>query len=68
MTDQCPACKADLTGEPIPDKDKEHYEKGSAHFSRIIGMVENDRIHHWRCPDCGHEEKSRAAFAPVKWI
>jgi rubrerythrin len=51
----CPKCKSDLTGEPIPDKDREAF--GGTHFERQIGIVDRDkdRVVKWKCPDCGHE-------------
>lgn len=52
--DRCPACDADLRGEPIAEESRDFY--GATHYSRCIGIVsrEKDRLVAWRCPDCGH--------------
>lgn len=57
----CPKCNADLTGEPIPERHREHYPPGDTHFSRVIGLYDRelDRTVGWRCPDC----KSRVGRA-----
>ena len=55
MTDTCPSCHADLKGEKIPEKYREHY--GSAtHFSRSIALYDRDldMTVNYKCPDCGH--------------
>lgn len=44
--DNCPYCGVSLIGDPIPDKAGENYR-------REHGIVENDRIVEWQCPDCG---------------
>jgi hypothetical protein len=53
--DFCPKCKADLRGDPIPEKDQ--YLFGTTHFSRKIGYydTEQDRTTMWLCPDCEHQ-------------
>jgi predicted Zn-ribbon and HTH transcriptional regulator len=52
---ECPKCKADLDGGPIPENIREHY-RPPYRWSRVIGVeLDHDRIEHWRCPDCGHE-------------
>lgn len=55
--DVCPHCKADLTGEPIPQEylDAGYYAAGSTHYSRKIGVEVSglyDGILFWQCPDC----------------
>lgn len=54
MTDTCPLCHADLTGEPIPEASREHYGQHT-HFSRRISIYDRsrDRTVAWQCPDCG---------------
>ena len=54
--DRCPACDADLTGDPIPER---HHYGTATHYSRKIGLtdMERDRTTHYRCPDCGHTWK-----------
>lgn len=54
MTDTCPLCGADLTGEPIPPESREHFG-GHAHGSRRIAIYDpgRDRTVAWQCPDCG---------------
>jgi len=52
----CPGCKADLKGDPIPEKDRESFGN-ETHFSRVTGVTERDRTQHWTCPDCGHTWK-----------
>lgn len=56
MSDICPLCKADLTGEPIPEESREFYGTHT-HFSRRIGIYDQRRdcTVAWRCPDCGGE-------------
>jgi len=53
MKDNCPSCGASFQGGMIPE-DQRHLFGGKAHFSRMIGIVINDRVVCWRCPDCGH--------------
>lgn len=54
---ECPMCKADFDGGPIPEKDRHHYSP-PYRWSRVIGVeLDDDRIDHWKCPDCGHEWK-----------
>jgi len=52
---KCPACNANLQGEPIPEKSREHFGNAT-HFSRVIGIYDTrrDRTTDWQCPDCGH--------------
>jgi len=50
----CPNCGVSFQGAPIPEKDR-HLFGGFTHFSRLIGISENDRIARWLCPDCKHE-------------
>jgi len=52
----CPSCKVNLQGDPIPEASRETYG-GSTHFKREIGIYDRDldRTVAWRCPDCGHE-------------
>lgn len=54
MTDTCPLCHADLTGEPIPEASREHFG-GATHGSRRIAIYDRgrDRTVAWQCPDCG---------------
>lgn len=55
--EQCPFCKADLRGEPIPEEHREHYGN-ETHFSRLIGIEilgGYDGVSYWRCPDCNAE-------------
>lgn len=53
--EQCPFCKANLQGKPIPKKDQGAF--GSTHFSRKIGIYsrERDMTVAWQCPDCGKQ-------------
>lgn len=53
----CPKCKADLTGPPIPERQREFCRPGDTHFSRVIGIYDRDldRTVGWRCPDCKEE-------------
>lgn len=58
MTEICPHCKADMTGEPIPKEylDAGYYSSGSTHYSRTIGVEVRgvyDGVLLWQCPDCG---------------
>lgn len=56
MTDNCPHCGVSLIGDPIPEADRASgYYGESTHWKRQIGIVENDRVARWRCPDCGGE-------------
>lgn len=45
-TYSCPKCKADLTGEPIPERSR-HLFGNSTHFSKVIGNIVTDRHSHW---------------------
>jgi hypothetical protein len=49
--EQCPCCAAKLTGPEIPADLREAFG-GHAHFSRVIALVERDRVVGWQCPDC----------------
>jgi len=47
----CPKCGVSFEGEAIPvDQQEDH--GGETHFSRIIGIIQNDFVRWWRCPDC----------------
>jgi hypothetical protein len=63
----CPNCKTDLTGEPIPEKDREAFG-GATHFDRQIGIYDRrlDRTVAFKCPDCGYEW-AREWPAPKKY-
>jgi hypothetical protein len=53
--DECPFCKADLSGEPIPENLREMYPSGATHYSRLIGIEVPelyDGVSYWECPDC----------------
>ena len=52
----CPACKADLHGELIPEEQRKWYGDAT-HFNRVIGIYDRDldMTVAWRCPDCGHQ-------------
>jgi len=54
---ECPACKADLR-EAVTTEGGDVWEG-----SRVIGVycTQTDRVHCWRCPDCGHEWQRPAA-------
>lgn len=54
--DECPKCKADLTGVPIPEEHKQYFGDAT-HFSRRISIydLKRDRTTKYKCPDCGHE-------------
>lgn len=54
MPELCPLCHADLTGEPIPPEQREHFG-GHTHGSRRLTRIDRARdraVEHW-CPDCG---------------
>lgn len=55
-TNICPKCKADLTGEEIPEEFRELHYGGKTHYSRKIGIYDWDRdmTVEWMCPDCEH--------------
>jgi hypothetical protein len=57
---QCPYCKANLVGAPIPYEHRGHYGT-TTHFQRQIGIERqgDDYISRVRCPDCGAEDKVR---------
>ena len=47
---ECPHCKVNLQGEPIPDSPT------GEHYKREIGVVIRgvyDGVLFWRCPACG---------------
>ena len=53
----CPHCKANLLGEPIPQEyiDEGFYREGATHYKREIGMEypeKYDGVWHYMCPDC----------------
>ena len=50
--DICPSCHKDLTAQEIPVESRIHYG-AKTHFSNRIGIVENDRVVAWKCPECG---------------
>lgn len=54
MVDNCPKCDVSLIGNPIPEASREWFG-WKTHFRREIGIVENDYVTRWVCPDCGHE-------------
>lgn len=56
----CPHCSSDLRGEPLPEKNREHYGNAT-HFSRVIAVTHpgEDYARDWRCPDCGHTWRRR---------
>lgn len=50
----CPFCKTDLRGEPIPKHLRKMYG-GSTHYSRRIGIEipeVYDGVSYWECPEC----------------
>lgn len=52
---ECPKCKADFDGGPIPENIREHYSP-PYRWSRAISISVLDGDHdHWKCPDCQHE-------------
>lgn len=55
----CPHCGVSLIGEPIPE-DQLKYYGNRTHWRREIGIVENDRVVEWQCPDCGGTWPRRA--------
>lgn len=60
----CPSCKADMQGDPIPEKDRHFYGATSTHYSRVIGISDGDSVGYWMCPDCGHQwDREGSAFA-----
>jgi rubredoxin len=51
----CPVCKSDWQGTPIPLEHRDKYYGGKTHFHRLIGVEiqgKYDGVHHWKCPDC----------------
>jgi len=71
--ENCPFCKTELQGEPIPKKDQELF--GATHFSRKIGLysLERDRTVEYKCPDCKKtwprewEEKNKSPIEVTKY-
>lgn len=62
MSDECPFCRSDLRGEPIPVDalKKGYYGKWDGveerFYSRKIGIEipeKYDGVSVWLCPDCG---------------
>jgi DNA-directed RNA polymerase subunit RPC12/RpoP len=52
---ECPHCKADLRGEPIPEELRRMYAPGSTHYSRLIGIEIPelyDGVSYYECPEC----------------
>lgn len=48
---ECPRCKADLTGEPIPEASHHLFAADATNFLRTIGISDlgKDQIVHWQC-------------------
>lgn len=59
MTEECPNCRVNLRGEPIPQKYLDAgYYGDTTHYSRTIGMEVMgvyDGVLYWMCPDCAHK-------------
>lgn len=62
-SETCPACGANMRGDPIPERHQGAYG-GELHFSRWIALYDSwialydigrDCTSAWRCPDCGAE-------------
>ena len=56
----CPNCKVNLDGDPIPVEIRDHYGD-STHWDRKIGIEDPmgyDGVSWWRCPDCDHVWKA----------
>lgn len=52
----CPHCGVSLLGEPIPEKDLQHYS--GRYFKREIGVEDPDKydgVYYYYCPDCKGE-------------
>jgi hypothetical protein len=47
-------CKADWTGKPIPEEDRQYFG-GKTHFSKkiLIYDADEDRTVSVKCPECG---------------
>lgn len=59
----CPHCDTSLLGDPIPEKDRQHYSP-PYFWGREIGIEypeKYDGIWEWKCPDCGGTWLSEAA-------
>jgi hypothetical protein len=59
----CPACGADLRGDPIPEEYRDTHYGGATHYQRVIGLYAFDRTVGYACPECdarwprpGHED------------
>ena len=50
----CPHCLADLHGELIPKEKREDYG-GALFFSKVVGVIVNDRVAYWKCPSCDRD-------------
>jgi len=51
---ECPKCRSDLKGEPIPEDLKEQYG-GSNYYSKLIAIEIPelyDGVSFWKCPFC----------------
>lgn len=59
----CPACRSDLQGAPIPPEHRHHYG-GKTHWSRVCVHTVSDRTAGYWCPDCGHYWAPDAAHEP----
>lgn len=54
LVGNCEKCGADFDGGPIPEEIRHNYSP-PYRWSRRIGIVWNDRVQKWKCPDCGNE-------------
>ena len=54
--ENCPECGTNWVSGIIPEESREHYSP-PYFYSRVIGveLLGEDRINHWRCPDCNHK-------------
>ena len=54
--ENCPECGANWVSGIIPEKYRYLYSE-PYFYSRVIGveLLGQDRIDHWRCPDCNHK-------------
>jgi hypothetical protein len=54
--DVCPACRASMVGDPIPEESRASFG-GKSHFSLWIGIEEpaGERLYAIQCPCCGRE-------------
>jgi hypothetical protein len=63
-TNNCPACKTSLIGDPIPEEKRKYY--AGTHWRREIGIQDSklyDGVLWWKCPDCNHVWK-RFSWSP----